>query len=73
MAPAIAPCTEKKRLTDAYFAAVRELNNLRDADARALVEGGGELDRIKMAMTAARTDIEKAKRAFIQHVRTHRC
>ena len=75
MAPTPKPglCARKQSLWEAYLKAVREINTLQSAEAKALVEGDVELERIELALTAARENRDKAKLAYLLHVDQHGC
>jgi hypothetical protein len=73
MAPPVpAICPAKKLLAEEYLEAVRELGQLHEADAKAII-GGDHLQRIDIGLKLARRNIAARKRAYLIHLRDHDC
>lgn len=68
-------CSDKRALGLAYLNAVHEVNELLDAQARALVKGDAEVERleIELALMEARERRDRTKLAWAAHVEGHGC
>ena len=68
-----ATCPEKKALSEAYLAAVRDMTELLEKQSQALIDGGEKFERFELALTVARRRQENAKLALALHVQAHGC
>jgi hypothetical protein len=69
----VAICPERERLGNAYLKAVHELHALLQAQAEAVIGGDDTPEGVDLAITAARTHRNQAKRRYTAHLLTHDC
>jgi len=73
VAPQSSFCGERKRLLDAYLAAMHEVLTLQDQELVAFARVGEGLDRFDLALELARGKRDAAKKACMQHIEAHGC
>lgn len=66
-------CAEKCRLSEELQCALNDFTHLRSAESEHLIGGGSGLPGIELALQEARSKWEKAKRAYVEHLRNHGC
>ena len=66
-------CAEKQRLSEQLFEKIRTIAHLQSGQATNLVDGGLGLPQIDVSLKAARENWDRAKEAYILHVREHGC
>src|SRR5882724_4490618 len=71
--PASLVCEERQRLSEGLLSAIRELTDLLDQQAQAIIEQDRDLTRFEDLLHLARATKDEAKYALIAHLEEHQC
>ncbi len=71
--PASNVCEERQRLSEAFLASIRELTDLLDQQAQAIIEQDRDFSRFEDLLHCARATKDEAKYALVAHIEQHKC
>jgi hypothetical protein len=71
--PASNVCEERQRLSEAFLSAIRDLTDLLDQQAQAIIEQDRDFSRFEDLLHLARAAKDEAKYALVAHLEEHKC
>ena len=71
--PPVAFCETKKRLTDEFLEAIREINALHTQQTKAVIDGDPDFSRFDILLHLTQEKKDQAKYAWMAHVESHGC
>ena len=66
-------CEVRQRLSEAFLSSIRELTDLLDQQAQAIMEQDRDFSRFEDLLHLARATKDEAKYALVAHLEEHKC